>query len=82
MRADLEVRLLEVDEKVQPAIVKEDVDPRPGIARYRVPINPHPGESAALVVSYRGTIREEVKKSGDLAFVLRMRPIIDRSRGR
>ncbi|HEU4396122.1 MAG TPA: M1 family aminopeptidase, partial [Planctomycetota bacterium] len=69
LHAGLEIRLLEVDGRILPAVTREESDPLPGTARYRIAINPHPGDTAAVVLSYGGVIREEVRKSGDLAFV-------------
>ena len=69
LHAGLDIRLLEVDGRILPAVTREESDPVPGTARYRIAINPHPGDTAAVVLSYGGVIREEVRKSGDLAFV-------------
>src|SRR5688572_19619674 len=69
LRAGLDIRLLEVDGRILPAVTREESDPVPRTARYRIAITPHPGETAAVVLSYGGVIREEVRKSGDLAFV-------------
>jgi len=69
LRADLDIRLLEVDGKILPAVTREESEPSPGSARYRVAINPHPGPTASVVLGYGGVVREEVRKSGDLAFV-------------
>jgi hypothetical protein len=69
LREGLAIRQLEVDGRIQPAVTKETEDPRPGICRYRLAVNPHPGETASVVLTYGGTVREEIRKARDPAFV-------------
>ncbi len=76
LRADLEIRRLEMDGKADDTVARETEAPRPGIARYRVRVPKGPGETGVLAVSWAGTIREEVRKAQDLAFV-----VGDHSRG-
>src|SRR5262245_35622921 len=47
LRAGLEIRQLEVDGKILPAVTREEAEPAPGAARYSVAINPHPGDTAS-----------------------------------
>ncbi|NUN53302.1 MAG: hypothetical protein HUU06_11035, partial [Planctomycetaceae bacterium] len=68
LRADLAIRLAEVDGRALSSLAREEKDPRPGIARYRFPVLPGSGD-ASVVVAWGGTIREDVRKAGDLAFV-------------
>ncbi len=69
LRADLALRLLEVDGKAQGSVAREPADPRPGMARYRVRLLPVRGD-ATVVLSWGGILSEAVKKAQDLAFVV------------
>ena len=75
LRSELSLRLVEVAGRPLPALAREEADPRPGVARYRVPVIPG-SAPAAVLVAWGGTILEKVEKAEDLAFV-----VGDHSRG-
>jgi aminopeptidase N len=70
LRADLRVLSVKVDGRPEDPVAREEKAPRPGIARYHVPIPRGPGQTGVVEVAWEGVLLEDPSRAKDLAFVV------------